>query len=87
MENLSAMWESFSLLESKGSKYLVIDSGLDGKYPLAVRVFTGQVLSMEAIVRTFKLIWHTKKGFEVRDMGDHRSCLSLQRILMLTRFW
>ena len=30
------------------------------------------MLSMEAIARTFKLIWHTKKGFEVRDMDDHR---------------
>ena len=37
-----------------------------------VRFFAGQVLSMEAIARTFKLIWHTKKGFEVQDMGDHR---------------
>ena len=27
---------------------------------------------MEAIARTFKLIWHTKKGFEVWDIGDHR---------------
>ena len=27
---------------------------------------------MEAIARTFKLIWHTKKGLEVWDMGDHR---------------
>ena len=39
--------------------------------PLVVRFFTGQVLSMEAIARTFKLLLHTKKGFEVRDMGDH----------------
>lgn len=27
---------------------------------------------MEAIARTFKLLWHTKKGFEVRDIGNHR---------------
>lgn len=31
----------------------------------------GRVLSMEAIARTFKLLWHVKKGFEVRDMGNH----------------
>ena len=72
MENLSAMWESFSLSESEGSKYMVADSGLDGKYLLEARFFMGQVLNMEAIARTFKLLWHTKKGFEVRDIGDHR---------------
>ena len=27
---------------------------------------------MEAVARTFKILWHTMKGFEVRDMGDHR---------------
>ena len=72
MENLFAMWESFSLSKSKGSKYMVANSGLDGKYLLVARFFRGRVLSMEAIARTFKLLWHTKKGFEVRDMGDHR---------------
>ena len=86
MENLSTIWESFSLSESEGSKYLVTDNGLDGKYPLAARFFTGRVLSMEAIARTFKLLWHTKKGLNVRDMTTE-SCLSLYRILMLTRFW
>ncbi|KAK7858587.1 hypothetical protein CFP56_011439 [Quercus suber] len=26
---------------------------------------------MEAIAKTFTLLWKTKKGFEIRDMGDH----------------
>jgi len=29
------------------------------------------VLNIEAIIRTFKILWHTKKGFKARDMGDH----------------
>lgn len=52
--------------------YQVDDGGLDEKFLLAARFFTGRVLNMEAIVRTFKLLWHTKKGFEVCDMGNHR---------------
>lgn len=32
---------------------------------LAASFFTSQVLSMEAIARTFKLLWRTRKGFEV----------------------
>uniref|UniRef100_A0A7N2MWR3 DUF4283 domain-containing protein n=1 Tax=Quercus lobata TaxID=97700 RepID=A0A7N2MWR3_QUELO len=27
---------------------------------------------MEAIAKTFKLLWSTHKGFKVRDMGNHR---------------
>ena len=26
---------------------------------------------MEAIARTFKSVWRTKRGFEVKDMGNH----------------
>ena len=71
MENLSAMWETFSLIETEGNKYKVCGNSLDGPYLLATRFFTGRVLSMEAIARTFKLLWHVKKGLEVRDMGNH----------------
>lgn len=72
METLSNMWEKFSLTELEGNKYQVRDSGSVGQYLLAARFFMSRVLNMEAIVRTFKLLWHTKKGFEVRDMGDHK---------------
>lgn len=72
MENLSSLWESFSLTESEGSKFQVDDNGLEGKFLLAATFFTGRVLNIEAITRTFKTLWHTKKGFEARDMGDHR---------------
>ena len=27
---------------------------------------------MEAIAKTLKLLWRTRKGFEVRDMGNHK---------------
>ena len=71
MENLSTLWESFSLTESEGSTFQVDDGGLEGKFLLAARFFTGRVLNIEAIACTFKILWHTKKGFEARDMGDH----------------
>ena len=71
MESLSTLWESFSLTESEGSTFHVDDGGLEGKFLLAARFFTGRVLNIEAIAHTFKILWHTKKGFEARDMGDH----------------
>ena len=65
------MWETFSLSEIEGSKYRVCGNNGEGPYVLVARFFTDRVLSMEAIARTFKLLWHVKKGFEVRDMGNH----------------
>ena len=39
---------------------------------LAAKFFTRRVLNLEAIARTFTLLWKTRKGFEIRDMGDHK---------------
>lgn len=44
MENLSVLWENFSLSES------------EGKFLLAAKFFTGRALSMGAMARTFKLL-------------------------------
>lgn len=39
---------------------------------LAVKFLTKRALNMEAIAKTFKLLWKTRKGFKIRDMGDQR---------------
>ena len=72
MDRLSVLWEKFSLSESEGSKYVVEECVTMGEFFIAARFFTGRALSMDAIARTFKLLWRTRKGYEVRDMGNHR---------------
>ena len=71
MEAMSALWEKLSLTESEGSKYAVKDEPILGEYLLAAKFFTRRILSPAAIAKTFKVVWRTKKGFEVRDMGNH----------------
>lgn len=72
MVALSKKWEKFSLSEHEGDQYLVQEDEIEEGNFLAASFFTSQVLSMEAIARTFKLLWRTRKGFEVWDMGNHR---------------
>ena len=71
MEALSGLWEKLSLTESEGKWFLVEDSEGEREFFLAAWFYTGWVLSMEAIAKTLKLLWRTRKGFEVRDMGNH----------------
>ncbi|XP_050260061.1 uncharacterized protein LOC126705182 [Quercus robur] len=72
MEKLSAMCGKFSLSESEENKFQVQDDLLGEEFLLAARFFTVRAINIEAIGRTLKLLWRTKKGFEVRDMGNHR---------------
>ena len=72
MEKLSAMWGKFSLSESEENKFQVQDDLFGEEFLLAARFFTVRAINIEAIGRTLKLLWRTKKGFEVRDMGNHR---------------
>ena len=71
MEGITALWEKFSLTESEGDRYEVVEEKEAGEFFLAAKFFTKRTLSMEAIARTFKMVWKTRKSFEVRDMGNH----------------
>ena len=72
MESLSGLWEKFSLSKSKGRQYVVEECDGEREFFLVARLYTGRVLSMEAIAKTLKGIWRTRRCFEVRDMGDHK---------------
>ena len=72
MESLSEKWEKFSLSEHEGNKFHMEEGEPEQDYFLAARFYTSRVLKMEAIANTFKLLWRTRKGFEVQDMGNHR---------------
>ena len=71
MEKLMGSWEKLSLSESEGNKFIVQEEPELGGFLLAAKFHTIRVLNMEAIAKTFKLLWRTRKGFEIRDMGDH----------------
>ena len=71
MEKLLGSWEKLSLSESEGNKFEVREELGVGEFLLATKFYTMRVLNMEAIAKTFTLLWKTKKGFEIRGMGDH----------------
>lgn len=82
------LWEKLSLLESKGSKFAIKEGQEAKEHLLAAKFLTRRVLNMEAVAKTFTLLWKTRKGFEIRDMGDHKvmfvflEALDIDRVLM-----
>lgn len=81
-------WEKLSLSESEGSKFAIKEDQEAKEHLLAAKFLTRRVLNMEAIAKTFTLLWKTRKGFEIRDMGDHKvmfvfpEALDIDRVLM-----
>ncbi|KAK9992566.1 hypothetical protein SO802_027551 [Lithocarpus litseifolius] len=72
MEKLMVSWENLSLSEAEGSKFVIRNDPGAEEHILAAKFLTRRALNMEAIAKTFTLLWKTRKGFEIRDMGDHR---------------
>lgn len=65
-------WEKLSLSKSEGSKFTIRADQEVEEHLLAAKFLTSRALNTEAISKTFTLLWKTKKGFKIRDMGDHR---------------
>ena len=71
MEELSVLWKKLSLSEEEENEYSGQTFESTRGKVLAAKFFTRRVLNMEAIARTFKMLWQTKGGFEVKDVGNH----------------
>ena len=71
MEDFSVMWKKLSLSEEEENEYNGQIFETTGGKVLAAKFFTRRVLNMEAIARTFKQLWRTKKSFEIKGMGSH----------------
>ena len=71
MESLTKHWNNLSLNEREGGGvHLRRDRSLN-EFIVAAKFLTKRALSIDAIIRTFNPLWRSKRGFEVRNVGDH----------------
>ena len=71
MENLSIMWEKLTLSEEEGHMFRSGNFEHGGGQVVVAKIFTHKALNREVIVRTFKPLWKTKNGFDIKDVGNH----------------
>ena len=65
------MWEKLTLSEEEGHMFRSGNFEHRGEQVVATKFFTHRALNMEVIARTFKPLWKTKNGFDVKDVGNH----------------
>ena len=71
MEELKMRWKKLSLLEAEGKKHDLSKEKRTAEYVLAVKFFTRRSINVEAVARTFRPLWRTKRNFEVSMAGDN----------------
>ena len=71
MDDLTKHWSTLSLSDREGSGLRLKKEQAVGEFSIAARFFTKRTLNIEAIARTFSPLWRSKKGFNIKNIGDH----------------
>ena len=71
MDSVLNDWNRFSLTKKEVPHITLNNGKKKSEFALAAKFLTKRVLNAEAIGRTFKPLWKTKRSFQVRDVGNH----------------
>ena len=72
MEDLTRSWNKFSL-SKKEEKGVDLFTNKQIQYVcLAAKFFTRRTVNIDAVARTFCLLWRTSKDFRIRDAGKNQ---------------
>ena len=85
MDDISRLWDKFSL---NGKEDVPFDFGPANEtdpHFLAARFMISCVINIESVVRTFRPLWRTVKGFIARDMGSNMLVFAFEDVSNLER--
>ena len=89
MAGLEEMWARFSLSEEEEKGADVVGQEEAIIHCLVGKFFTKRVLNVDAVARTFKLLWGPRGELKIQDMRDNillfefEDCLDLEHVLEL----
>ena len=72
MKDLTKQWNCLSLSEREGEELCIKKDHQSKERIIAAFFLTQRALNMEAIARTFKLLWRSENGFKIQREGDHK---------------
>ena len=71
MDDLDGLWKRLSLNDREDNLFDLSSDVQPDKPTLVAKFYTRQVINVEAIARTFKPLWQTRKSFSMQDVGDN----------------
>lgn len=85
MEEVESMWKKLSLSEEEEVGLEVPKHAGVTKSLLAGKFLTHHMINKEAVTRTFKPLWRTRKPFFVHDMGENNMVFEFDNEVDLER--
>nr|POF21903.1 putative ribonuclease h protein [Quercus suber] len=85
MEEVESMWQKLSLSADEELGFEVPDSSSVSRSLLAGKFLTHRMINREAVIRTFKPLWRTRKPFRTHEMGENRLVFEFENEVDLER--
>lgn len=63
--------EKLSLSNKKGKRIILSKGKQSQEFWLVVKFFTKRVMNIDAVAKTFRLLWRTRQSFNIRDAGNN----------------
>ena len=71
MEDIDGLWKRFSLNDREDNIFDLSSEVEPVKPTLAAKFYTRRIINVEAIARTFKPLWQTRRSFSIQDVGEN----------------
>ena len=71
MDDLTKQWSGLTISQREGPKVRLQDDMATPVSILAAKFLTKRALNPEAVAATFMPIWRSKRGFKIKNLGNH----------------
>jgi hypothetical protein len=85
MDDLDGLWKRLSLNDKEDNLFDLSSDTQPDKPTLAAKFYTRRVINVEAIARTFKPLWQTRKSFSIQDVGDNMVLIEFEEAADMER--
>ena len=88
MDDLTRSWKQLSLSDKEGKKLALVKYKKRVEFVLVAKFLTKRNVSVDAVAKTFRPLWHTSSDFCIRDAGDNHLLFTfelesnLEKVLM-----
>ena len=71
MDDLQGRWAKLSLNTKETQMVNLSTNVVENSRVLVAKFFTKWSISLEAITRTLKMMWRSRRSFDIRDLGNN----------------